>query len=205
MNITIIGTDYHALAYAAILASYCNDVICLGDEKLKISDYKHGFFNINDHQLTTLLKENLEHIRFTTNAKDAIRPNKIVILTLSSFDDILIFKTNLNLALQNLSRHSIQDTYLIVLSIVPQGTYDYIFSVLKNSPVKFHVVYAPIAGKDASILSLLKLSRMHIGVSNDDDMNVFKHVVSQYMKAKVQYHCDTAPNIEKLFSKESIE
>lgn len=204
MNITIIGTDYQALAYAAILASYCNDVICLGDEKLRIADYKHGFFNTDDQQLDTLLKENLEHIRFTTNAKDAIRPNKIVILTLSSPEEPS-FKTNLDIVLQSLSRHSIQDTYLIVLSVVPQGTYEYISNVLKNSSVKFHIIYAPIASKDARVLYLLKLSRMHVGVSNDDDMNVFKHVISQYMKEKVQYHWDTAPNIEKLFSKTSIE
>ncbi len=201
MNITIIGTSYQSLCYAAIFSSYHHNVICYGKSKLVISNLKHGVCEYPDSDLKKMLSDNQLNIRFTTNIKDALRPNKVIIVVLPNPKSEQ-FQPELEMLIDSLIKYSLQDSYIIIKSVVPPGTCEYISDCLKQRhELQYHIIYSPKIIEELNVKSVIKINDIFVGVDSEDDLSVFKLVFSKDVNKNVSYHIDTTHNVELLFNK----
>ena len=116
MGITIIGLGYVGLVNAVVFASYGYEIIGYDIDKEKVALLKQGISPIEEEGVQILLVEAKQHLRFTSNAKDAIRPNQVFIIAV----DTPIGKDgNVNLknyydALDAIAENAINDSSVII-------------------------------------------------------------------------------------------
>ena len=118
MNFTFIGLGYVGLVNSVLLASFYHNVIGYDIDKNKIELLKQGVSTIEEPNLQTLLTEAKKCLRFTTNAKDAIRPNNIIVICVNNKIDKETGKidmSNYMQALSDIAENANQDTYIIII------------------------------------------------------------------------------------------
>ena len=170
MNITVIGQGYVGLVNSVILASFFHNVIGLDNDKNKVATLKQGIATIKEPNLQSLMSDAKDRLRFTTNAKDAIRPNKIVYVAVDTPEgkDGKPDMTNFNACLDDIAKNAIQDTYVVIRSTVPVGTNARAKKYLEeNSEHKFEVISNPeFLSQGSAIDDMLNPSRVVIGVTS---------------------------------------
>ncbi|NLN80276.1 MAG: UDP-glucose/GDP-mannose dehydrogenase family protein [Erysipelotrichia bacterium] len=189
MNITVVGLGYVGLVNSVILASYFHNVIGLDFDKTKVATLKQGTATIQEPNLQSLMNDASPRLRFTTNYKDAIRPNKIIYIAVDTPEgrDGKPNMTNFNLVLEEIAKNAIQDSYIVIRSTVPVGTNKYAKKYLEeNSDYKFDVISHPeFLSQGSAVDDMLNPSRLILGVSTKAAEDLMLQIYSNYQKRRI--------------------
>ena len=200
MNITVIGQGYVGLVNSVILASFFHTVIGLDNDKNKVANLKQGLATIKEPNLQSLMNDAKDRLRFTTNAKDSIRPNKIIYVAVDTPEgkDGKPDMTNFNACLDDIAKNAIQDTYVIIRSTVPVGTNARAKKYLEeNSEHKFEVISNPeFLSQGNAVDEMLNPSRIVIGVNSKAGEDLMLQIYSNYQKRKIPILVTTPESAE---------
>jgi len=200
MNITVIGQGYVGLVNSVILASFFHNVIGLDTDKNKVASLKQGLATIKEPNLQSLMDEAKAHLRFTTNAKDAIRPNKIIYVAVDTPEgkDGKPDLTNFNACLDEIAKSAIQDTYVVIRSTVPVGTNRRVKDYLEErSEHKFEIISNPeFLSQGSAVIDMLNPARIVIGVSSKAGEDLMMQLYSNFQKRKIPILITTPESAE---------
>ncbi|MFA5481287.1 MAG: UDP-glucose/GDP-mannose dehydrogenase family protein [Bacilli bacterium] len=200
MNITVIGQGYVGLVNSVILASFFHNVIGFDSDKNKVAMLKQGLATIKETNLQSLMDDAKERLRFTTNAKDAIRPNKILYIAVDTPEgkDGKPDMTNFNACLDDIAKNAIQDTYVVIRSTVPVGTNARAKKYLEdNSEHKFEVISNPeFLSQGQAVVDMLNPSRVILGVSSKAAEDLMMQLYSNHQKRKIPILVTTPESAE---------
>ena len=200
MGITIIGLGYVGLVNAVVLASYGYEIIGYDVDKEKVALLKQGISPIEEDGVQILLVEAKQHLRFTSNAKDAIRPNQIFIIAV----DTPIGKDgNVNLknyydALDDICENAISDSSVIIYSTVPVGTNKKTKVYLEeHSSFKFDVISKPeFITQGRALKETVLPSRIIIGTNTKKGETLVRGIYEKVLSKKVPIMVTTPENAE---------
>ena len=124
MEVTVLGMSHVGLVDSLILGSYFNHVIAYDDDKDLISLLREGVSPYEEPFVQGLIKETKTYIRYTSNIKDAIRPNKNIIIGVdTSFNEDGTFNLDTYYeTLDLIAKNACQDSIIFIRSFVPPGT-----------------------------------------------------------------------------------
>lgn len=200
MNVTIIGLGYVGLVNAVVFASYNHDVIGFDVDKEKVSLLKQGISPIDEDGVQILLSEAKHKIRFTTNAKDAIRPNNLISIAVDTPPDEEgnIDMKNFNNAVELIAENAAQDSIVCIHSTVPPGTNRKVKQYLEShSKYKFEVVSLPMFLREGTALrDFVSPSRIIIGTDSPKVEKEIRSVVESFLVKKVPIMVTTPENAE---------
>ncbi|MFA5421408.1 MAG: UDP-glucose/GDP-mannose dehydrogenase family protein [Bacilli bacterium] len=200
MNITVIGQGYVGLVNSVILASFFHTIIGLDNDKNKVASLKQGLATIKEPNLQSLMNDAKDRLRFTTNAKDAIRPNKIIYVAVDTPEgkDGKPDMTNFNACLDDIAKNTIQDTYIVIRSTVPVGTNVRVKQYLEeNCEHKFEVISNPeFLSQGSAVDDMLNPSRIVIGVASKASEDLMLQLYSNYAKRKIPILVTTPESAE---------
>lgn len=189
MNITVVGLGYVGLVNSVILASYYHNVIALDFDKVKVATLKQGTSTLQEPNLQSLMNDASPRLRFTTNYKDAIRPNKIIYIAVDTPEgrDGKPNMTNFNLVLEEIAKNAIQNSYVVIRSTVPVGTNAYVKKYLEeNSDYKFDVISHPeFLSQGTAVDDMLNPSRIILGVNTKAAEDLMLQLYSNYQKRRI--------------------
>lgn len=200
MNITVIGQGYVGLVNSVILASFFHTVIGLDSDKNKVINLKQGIATIKEPNLQSLMNDAKDRLRFTTNAKDSIRPNKIIYVAVDTPEgkDGKPDMTNFNACLDDIAKNAIQDTYVVIRSTVPVGTNARAKKYLEeNNEHKFEVISNPeFLSQGNAVDEMLNPSRIVIGVNSKAGEDLMLQIYSNFQKRKIPILVTTPESAE---------
>lgn len=200
MNITVIGQGYVGLVNSVILASFFHTVIGLDSDKNKVINLKQGIATIKEPNLQSLMNDAKDRLRFTTNAKDSIRPNKIIYVAVDTPEgkDGKPDMTNFNACLEDIAKNAIQDTYVVIRSTVPVGTNARAKKYLEeNNEHKFEVISNPeFLSQGNAVDEMLNPSRIVIGVNSKAGEDLMLQIYSNFQKRKIPILVTTPESAE---------
>ena len=200
MNITVIGQGYVGLVNSVILASFFHTVIGLDSDKNKVINLKQGIATIKEPNLQSLMNDAKDRLRFTTNAKDSIRPNKIIYVAVDTPEgkDGKPDMTNFNACLEDIAKNAIQDTYVVIRSTVPVGTNARAKKYLEeNNEHKFEVISNPeFLSQSNAVDEMLNPSRIVIGVNSKSGEDLMLQIYSNFQKRKIPILVTTPESAE---------
>ncbi|MDD5129938.1 MAG: UDP-glucose/GDP-mannose dehydrogenase family protein [Candidatus Omnitrophica bacterium] len=86
MNISVIGSGYVGLVSGACFAELGNHVICVDNDKQKISGLKKGVIPIYEPGLQELIVSNLKNnrLKFTSNIKEAVKNSEVIFIAVGT-------------------------------------------------------------------------------------------------------------------------
>ena len=86
MNICVVGTGYVGLVTGAVFADLGNDVVCVDNDAVKISDLEGGRMPIYEPGLEEMVARNVAdgRLAFTTDLPAAVRRAVIVFITVGT-------------------------------------------------------------------------------------------------------------------------
>lgn len=200
MNVTIIGLGYVGLVNAVVFASYNHDVIGFDVDKEKVSLLKQGISPIDEDGVQILLSEAKHKIRFTTNAKDAIRPNNLISIAVDTPPDEEgnIDMKNFNNAVELIAENAAQDSIVCIHSTVPLGTNRKVKQYLEShSKYKFEVVSLPMFIREGTALrDFVSPSRIILGIDSPKVEKELRAVIESFLVKKVPIMVTTPENAE---------
>ena len=200
MNVTIIGLGYVGLVNAVVFASYNHDVIGFDVDKEKVSLLKQGISPIDEDGIQILLSEAKHKMRFTTNAKDAIRPNNLISIAVDTPPDEEgnIDMKNFNDAVELIAENAAQDSIVCIHSTVPLGTNRKVKQYLEShSKYKFEVVSLPMFIREGTALrDFVSPSRIIIGTDSPKVEKEIRSFIESFLVKKVPIMVTTPENAE---------
>ena len=171
MNICVVGTGYVGLVTGAVFADLGNDVVCVDNDSVKITDLEAGRMPIYEPGLEEMVARNIAdgRLTFTTDLAAAVRRAVIVFITVGTPP-----KPNGQAdlgAVEDVARGIAQamERYTVVVnkSTVPVGTGDFVREVIERhqtAPVPFDVVSNPEFLREGSAIEdTLRPDRIVIG------------------------------------------
>ncbi len=201
-NFTFIGLGYVGLVNSVLLASFNQNVIGYDIDKNKVELLKSGVSTIDEPNLQTLLTEARKSLRFTSNAKDAIRPNNIIVICV----DIPIRKEDGKLdmshyyqALDDIAENVVQDCHIIIKSTVPVGTNKMTKEYLEShSQFKFSVLSMPdFLSEGTAVYDTINPYRLVFGVNDEEAIQFAQSIAPVFLAKKVPVLI-TSPNNAEL-------
>lgn len=200
MDITIIGLGYVGLTASVVLGSFYHNIIGLDVDKEKVASLKEGISTIEEPGVQILLNEAKKYLRFTTNAKDAIRPNKIIMVCVNTpvGEDHKIDLSYFYSALDSIAENAIQDSFVIICSTVPPGTNRAAKKYLEShSKFKFDVISNPeFVSQGKVIRDYVQPSRVVIGTVTKEGEQLLRSIISTVVDRKVPILVTTPENAE---------
>lgn len=200
MNITIIGLGYVGLTMSVVLGSFYHNIIGFDTNKEKVATLKEGISTIDETGVQVLLNEAKPYLRFTSNAKDAIRPNKIISICVDTpvGKDKKVDLTHYYQALDAIAENVIQDTYVIINSTVPPGTNRATKKYLEShSKYKFNVISNPeFISQGTVIKNFVVPSRVVIGTDSKDAEELMRSIITSVVDCKIPILATTPENAE---------
>ena len=201
MNFTFIGLGYVGLVNSVLLASFYHNVIGYDIDKEKISLLKAGAATIDEPNLQTLLKEARKCLRFTSNAKDAIRPNDIIVICVDTpinKETGEIDMSHYFMALDDIAENAIQDTHIIIKSTVPVGTNKMTKEYLEShSSYKFSVLSMPeFMSEGTAVYDTINPYRLVFGVTNQEAIEFAQSIAPAFLAKKVPVLITSPENAE---------
>src|SRR5438093_1255369 len=171
MNICVVGTGYVGLVTGAVFADLGNDVVCVDNDAVKISDLEGGRMPIYEPGLEEMVARNVAdgRLAFTTDLPAAVRRAVIVFITVGT-PPKSDGQTDLA-AVEDVARGIAQamERYTVVVnkSTVPVGTGEFVREVIERhqaTPVAFDVVSNPEFLREGSAIEdTLRPDRIVIG------------------------------------------
>ena len=124
MDLTVIGLGHVGLIDSLVLGSYFHHIIGYDVDKDLVQLLRDGISPFEEPFVQDLLKETRTYVRFTSNIKDAIRPNKIITIAVETdFNEDGTFNLDKYYqALDLIAESAVQDAYIVIRSTVPPGT-----------------------------------------------------------------------------------
>lgn len=178
MKIGIFGAGYVGLVTGACFAKMGNHVTCVDVDPAKIEKLNRGESVIYEPGLSDILKNALatKHLKFTTDAQQAIRENDILFIAVGTPpDEDGSADLQYVLAVAKTIGQHMQDYKIIVnKSTVPVGTADKVVFVItqeiktRHKEIKFDVVSNPEFLKEGSaIVDCMSPDRIIIGSQSE--------------------------------------
>ena len=200
MDITIIGLGYVGLTMSVVLGSFYHNIIGYDTNKEKVATLKEGVSTIDETGVQVLLNEAKPYLRFTTNAKDAIRPNKIISICVDTpvGKDKKVDLTHYYQALDAIAENAIQDTFVVIHSTVPPGTNRATKKYLEShSKYKFNVISNPEFISQGNVIkNFVVPSRVVIGTESKEAEELVRKLVASVVDHKVPILVTTPENAE---------
>src|ERR1044071_3368554 len=171
MNICVVGTGYVGLVTGAVFADLGNDVVCVDNDSVKISDLEAGRMPIYEPGLEEMVARNVAdgRLTFTTDPAPAVRRSVIVFITVGTPPksdgqaDLAAVEDVARAIGQAMERY----TVVVNKSTVPVGTGDFVREVIERhqtAPVPFDVVSNPEFLREGSAIEdTLRPDRIVIG------------------------------------------
>ena len=199
-GVTIIGLGYIGLVNAVMLASYHRHVIGYDIDKEKIVQLKQGISPIDEDGVQILLAESHHNLRFTSNDKDAIRPNDVIIVAVDTpiGKDGKLDMSYFRDAIESIAKNAIQDTYVVILSTVPIGTNRKVKKYLEeHSKYKFEVITHPeFLSQGRALKDVTSPSRVVIGTDSAKGEALIRKVYDEILIKKVPILVTSPENAE---------
>lgn len=174
MNVTIVGTGYVGLVTGACLANSGHRVICVDNNRHKISDLKKGIVPIYEPGLEDVVAKNLAEGRlsFTTNLQTGVLTSEVIFLALPTppLDD---GSADLSAVLAVAAQlgDCLPDDYCVIVdkSTVPVGTAEAVHKAVASgvSTTPFDVVSNPEFLREGHAMAdFMEPERVVVGVSS---------------------------------------
>ncbi len=192
---------YVGLVNSVLLASFYHDVIGYDIDKEKVALLKQGVATIDEPNLQTLLSEARKCLRFTSNAKDAIRPNNIIVICVDVPLDKETGKCDMShydQALQDIAENATQDCHIIIKSTVPVGTNKMTKEYLEShSPYKFSVLSMPeFFSEGNAVYDTINPYRLVFGVNDQEAIQFAQSIAPVFLTKKVPVLITSPANAE---------
>ena len=186
MNITVIGLGYVGLTNTVLLGSFGHNVIGFDVDKEKISLLKQGVATIEEPEIQNLLTESRSHLRFTSNAKDAIRQSNMFSICVDTPQgkngepDLSHYYE----ALDAIAENATQNCCIFIRSTVPVGTNKLTKKYLEeHSKFRYQVISLPeFLSQGKAVHDSLNPSRMVIGIDSPEAETFVKTFVGLFLK-----------------------
>lgn len=200
MNLTILGLGHVGIVDSLVMGSYFHNVIGYDSNKDHIETLRSSVSPFEEPFLQDLLKETKGYVSFTSNAKDAIRPNNTIIIAVeTSFNgDGSINLEKYYETLDRIAENAAQDSFVVIRSTVPPGTNRKTKKYLeKKSPFKFNVITLPAFGSQGRLVeSVVNPSRIVVGVDSPETGKLVKSTLSTLIPKKAPVLITSPENAE---------
>ncbi len=171
MNICVVGTGYVGLVTGAVFADLGNDVVCVDNDTVKISDLEAGRMPIYEPGLEEMVARNVAdgRLTFTTDLTGTVRRSVIVFMTVGTppKSDGQADLTAVEDVARGIAQAMERYTVVVNKSTVPVGTGDFVREVIERhqaAPVPFDVVSNPEFLREGSAIEdTLRPDRIVIG------------------------------------------
>lgn len=194
MKITVIGSGYVGLVSGICFAKLGHDVICVDNNKSKISQLKSGIIPIFEPGLAELLKavSDSGKISFTTDLKEALKTSNTIFIAVGTPQDengaadlSYVFAVA-----QEIAQSSDSYKLIITKSTVPAGTGAQIKTLVQktNPTLEFSVASNPeFLREGAAISDFTNPDRIVVGVEDDKSRAIFADIYASFPTEKIIY------------------
>lgn len=200
MNLTILGLGHIGLVDSLVLGSYFHNIIGYDSDKEHIETLRSGISPFEEPFLQELLKETKGYVSFTTNAKDAIRPNDIILIAVETFfnGDGSINLDKYYQTLDKIVECATNDCFVVIRSTVPPGTNRKTKKYLEDrTKYKFNVITLPAFGSQGRLVeSIVSPSRIIVGVDSSETGKKVKVALSELVPKKAPMLITSPENAE---------
>lgn len=174
MNICVIGSGYVGLVTGSCLADLGNDVICVDNDKSKISALRKGAVPIYEPGLEELIKRNVKEGRlsFTGNLRDGVKKSEIIFVCVPTppKDNGDADLTYVETVSKEIALSMPSYRLIVEKSTVPVNTGEWVehtINVYNKRRVKFDVASNPEFLKEGSAIEdFMNPDRVVIGVNS---------------------------------------
>ncbi|MDD5687458.1 MAG: UDP-glucose/GDP-mannose dehydrogenase family protein [Elusimicrobia bacterium] len=184
MKLAVIGTGYVGLTTGVCFAEIGHTVICVDNDKNKISSLKKNKIPIFEPGLEEILKKNIKNkkISFTTNIRDAVRKSEAIFICVGtpSREDGSADLSYIEDVASEIARN--MDSYKLIVekSTVPVETGEKVEMTIKRNlkkNVSFDVASNPEFLREGSAVhDTFNPDRVVIGVSSKKAENILKEI-----------------------------
>lgn len=192
MNIAVIGVGYVGLVSGACFAKIGHNVICVDNDKSKISKLSQGIIPIFEPGLSEIVSDAIEEkkISFTDNLKSALDICDVVFIAVGTPQDE-DGSADLSFVLQvakSIAENSASPKLIITKSTVPAGTGKMISDlVLRTNPkIKFSIASNPeFLREGCAIDDFMNPDRIVAGISDEKSKEIFEEIYKKFPAEKL--------------------
>lgn len=176
MKIAVAGTGYVGLVTGVCLASKGHDVTCVDIDENKVKIMKEGISPIYEPGLSELMKENMDHLTFTTDYKAAYEDAEVIFIGVGTPEksDGSANLSFVNQVAKQIAQSVKRDCVVVVKSTVPVGTNDKLEQYIhdkQTNDVTIYVASNPeFLAQGSAVKDTLHASRIIIG--SDEPMAI---------------------------------
>ena len=191
MKIAVAGTGYVGLVTGVCLASKGHMVTCVDVDERKLDMLKAGQIPIYEPGLEDLLKENRDHMVFTSDYESAYKDAEVIFIGVGTPEkkDGSANLTYVYSVAEQIAEAAQKDCVVVNKSTVPIGTNDKIETFLKErlkNNIKVWVASNPeFLSQGTAMRDTLHASRIVIGVENPEAAQVLQEVYKDFEAQKL--------------------
>ena len=191
MKIAVAGTGYVGLVTGVCLASKGHMVTCVDVDERKLDMLKAGQIPIYEPGLEDLLKENRDHMVFTSDYESAYKDAEVIFIGVGTPEkkDGSANLTYVYSVAEQIAEAAQKDCVVVIKSTVPIGTNDKIEAFLKErlkNNIKVWVASNPeFLSQGTAMRDTLHASRIVIGVENPEAAQVLQEVYKDFEAEKL--------------------
>ena len=191
MKIAVAGTGYVGLVTGVCLASKGHMVTCVDVDERKLDMLKAGQIPIYEPGLEDLLKENRDHMVFTSDYESAYKDAEVIFIGVGTPEkkDGSANLTYVYSVAEQIAEAAQKDCVVVIKSTVPIGTNDKIETFLKErlkNNIKVWVASNPeFLSQGTAMRDTLHASRIVIGVENPEAAQVLQEVYKDFEAQKL--------------------
>lgn len=191
MKIAVAGTGYVGLVTGVCLASKGHMVTCVDVDERKLDMLKAGQIPIYEPGLEDLLKENRDHMVFTSDYKSAYKDAEVIFIGVGTPEkkDGSANLTYVYSVAEQIAEAAQKDCVVVIKSTVPIGTNDKIEAFLKErlkNNIKVWVASNPeFLSQGTAMRDTLHASRIVIGVENPEAAQILQEVYKDFEAEKL--------------------
>lgn len=191
MKIAVAGTGYVGLVTGVCLASKGHDVTCVDVDEAKVQLMQQGISPIYEPGLSELMLENMNHLTFTVDYKNAYRDADVIFIGVGT-PEKSDGSANLTYVFQvakQIAKTVTKDCVVVVKSTVPIGTNDKVEAYIHDKQehdVKIYVASNPeFLAQGTAVRDTLHSSRIVIGVEDKKAGEVLSQVYADFEAPKL--------------------
>lgn len=191
MKIAVAGTGYVGLVTGVCLASKGHMVTCVDVDERKLDMLKAGQIPIYEPGLEDLLKENRDHMVFTSDYESAYKDAEVIFIGVGTPEkkDGSANLTYVYSVAEQIAEAAQKDCVVVIKSTVPIGTNDKIEAFLKErlkNNIKVWVASNPeFLSQGTAMRDTLHASRIVIGVENPEAAQILQEVYKDFEAEKL--------------------
>ena len=191
MKIAVAGTGYVGLVTGVCLASKGHMVTCVDVDERKLDMLKAGQIPIYEPGLEELLKENRDHMVFTSDYESAYKDAEVIFIGVGTPEkkDGSANLTYVYSVAEQIAEAAQKDCVVVIKSTVPIGTNDKIEAFLKErlkNNIKVWVASNPeFLSQGTAMRDTLHASRIVIGVENPEAAQILQEVYKDFEAEKL--------------------